>query len=184
MKKWLSLVIALSFNFYACEQELPRRSVEIPSPVFIDLNDDGRDDFTTQYRRFVWDGNNAAGFGWRAELAPIDTTSAILDSISAVYGSLHTFSPGDEITVLATDGLRFVNRGGVSLLDISTDNEGVYPDHWRRVYQQSESELFLGLSITEGGRSRVGYLKISTDIVTGRIEVLEKAIGEERVLVE
>jgi hypothetical protein len=189
---FLPLAVLIIAFATGCEKDegFTETAPQIPSPIFIDLNDDGTSDYQISSGEGVWDGENSSGSVFGGNINPLNDNN-ILDSISSFFGLSHTSAPGAVLSAEAEAPLHWDSfRGGPELVQIFSQGTSpdTWPTTWTRTYGSGNAEVFMGLKLAHdpGVTPTLGWVKLSVNASSGKITVLNKGfvVANELVIEE
>lgn len=148
-----------------------------PFPIngFIDLDDDGTDDYIFLVTSSIWDGEEASGLARSIELAPVNDSGNA--TLGGVNNSAYTPQSGDVLTPMnSPDGADWnFWRRGIEFMDVFQCGGG----KWPRQYSASinvNGSFFIGLQLAaeDGAPPIVGWAELDMNTDNGDVTVINK----------
>jgi hypothetical protein len=168
----LQLVIFTGFSILSCDKdknEAPSR----PKDIEIDINDDLNADFKLVYRNFTWTGNNLSGDGISGQIIPLNNNKILKHEtlgmlVKDVKDTIFLRSQAPYFWI----GSILDSPALVSIMSVA----GEWAKEWTTYSNKKKDYYYLGFQTKIYGKETVGWMKLSIDPNSGRIELVNHGI--------
>lgn len=167
----ISITLALMF-LLACKSTLPNNEEipDLPANIFIDLDEDGKDDFLIYSAKVIY-GSWHADEGISSSFKPLGTNEVLVH-----YQQPHLFL--QDIRMLNHElpsDYQWIKISG-EIAGLTKKSGDPWPTTWAVPGDESQDSYIIGVRLNESDPSRVGWIELSIDQQSGKVSVLNKEI--------